>query len=414
MPALQKAAMLRDELESKLSTRVPGAFSMPTRTAPIRISSGNAAVDELLRGGMPVGMITELAGPECSGRTTIALSLVAQLTASNSVCAWIDAADMLDPESAAACGVEVERLLWVRCGSVDRPHVAAAPAAKPDSGLSVEPCTPAGVPVRSGGSPHPRTEGRGMPQALSAMMRSPLGAAAIPPKRRDLRRIVGTPGAPNRPLGSSAYREEQVNSDRLPPRRGDNLTLAPRCAEAQRSVRPEPYAGSSNTSAPKPSTAKPSAAHKPLPGTWQAVDQALRAVDLVLQGGGFSLIVLDLGSTTQELVWRIPMATWFRFRAACERTRVSLLVLTQFACTRSSAELVVQLNAGRMVSRGGVMQGIAFQGAAERSRSQQSAQNIQPGMPAASKVVNIRKPPQRVQDAQPGSWSTEAAWIRHG
>ena len=54
---------------------------------------------------------------------------------------------------------------------------------------------------------------------------------------------------------------------------------------------------------------------------WTRLDQALRATDLLLQAGGFAAIVLDLGDTAPEHGNRIPLATWFRFRQAADRTR---------------------------------------------------------------------------------------------
>jgi hypothetical protein len=71
------------------------------------------------------------------------------------------------------------------------------------------------------------------------------------------------------------------------------------------------------------------------------LDQALRATDLLLQGGGFSAIVLDLGSIAPEFALRVPLATWFRYRAAAERTHASVLLLTQHPCSKSSAGLVL-------------------------------------------------------------------------
>ncbi len=132
---------------------------------------------------------------------------------------------------------------------------------------------------------------------------------------------------------------------------------------------------------------------------WQAIDQALKATDLLLQAGGFSAIVLDLGSTPPEIAWRIPLATWFRFRAACERTRVSLLLLTQHPCARSSAELVVRLEPGTMEAENRVMTGIRYHATTERSRSRADTE----------RVVPIRKPP---QSERPGQWKSEAAWAR--
>ena len=58
------------------------------------------------------------------------LSFLAQRTASGQVCAWVDADDAFDPESAAANGVNLRQLLWVRCGKAGGP-VQNKQAAKP-------------------------------------------------------------------------------------------------------------------------------------------------------------------------------------------------------------------------------------------------------------------------------------------
>ena len=78
-------------------------------------SSGVAAMDALT-GGLPRGCLTELCGPASSGRTTLLLAALAAATQRGECCAVVDASDALDPQSAAAAGVELERLLWVRCG----------------------------------------------------------------------------------------------------------------------------------------------------------------------------------------------------------------------------------------------------------------------------------------------------------
>ena len=54
---------------------------------------------------------------------------------------------------------------------------------------------------------------------------------------------------------------------------------------------------------------------------WARIEQALRVTDLLLQAGGFSAIVLDMASIAPEYVSRVPLATWFRYRAAAERTQ---------------------------------------------------------------------------------------------
>ncbi|MBM3792501.1 MAG: DNA recombination/repair protein RecA [Acidobacteria bacterium] len=65
----------------------------------------------------PRGRITEIHGAASSGRTSLLYSALAQATAEGESCALVDGDDMFDPASAAAAGVELHRLLWVRCGS---------------------------------------------------------------------------------------------------------------------------------------------------------------------------------------------------------------------------------------------------------------------------------------------------------
>ena len=106
---------LRLQIERSLEARFPAALSPAPRTIRETAPTGIAAVDELLDGGFPVGAISELVGPASSGRTSLAISFLSQRTAEGRVCAWVDAEDALDPESAAASGVRLGQLLWVRC-----------------------------------------------------------------------------------------------------------------------------------------------------------------------------------------------------------------------------------------------------------------------------------------------------------
>ncbi len=79
-----------------------------------RLATGIPEIDRLLGGGLPRGGLCEIAGPASSGRTSLGLALVARATAAEEVCAWVDAADGLDPSSAEAAGAVLERLLWAR------------------------------------------------------------------------------------------------------------------------------------------------------------------------------------------------------------------------------------------------------------------------------------------------------------
>jgi hypothetical protein len=94
---------------------VTPASRLAARPAPEMVSSGIVAMDALT-GGLPRGCLTEICGPASSGRTTLLLAALAAATRRGECCAVVDACDALDPQSAAAAGVELSRLLWVRCG----------------------------------------------------------------------------------------------------------------------------------------------------------------------------------------------------------------------------------------------------------------------------------------------------------
>src|SRR5258706_16458355 len=78
--------------------------------------SGVMELDAVLGGGFPRGSLVELCGPASSGRTSLAFSLLAEVTERQQACAFVDVADSLNPLSLAAAGVELPRLLWIRCG----------------------------------------------------------------------------------------------------------------------------------------------------------------------------------------------------------------------------------------------------------------------------------------------------------
>lgn len=205
---------VRLQVEEALAHRFPAALSFVPRPQAEVALTGIAAVDAAC-GGIPRGGLTELCGPESSGRTTVLLSLLAQMTRGKEACAVIDAGDSFHPHSALAAGVDPSRLLWVRC----------SPGLKPRS---------------------TQVQGR---------------ARAAGTKRMEL----------------------------------------------------------------------------------SALEQALKAADQVLQGGGFGMVVMDLAGLDQQAVRRVPLASWFRFRRAVEDTPTIFLVLEKEPSARTCASLVLQL-----------------------------------------------------------------------
>lgn len=79
------------------------------------LPTGLAPLDALID-GFPRGAISEILGPESSGRTTLIHSLLAASTSKYEICAYVDTDDSFDPVSAAAAGVALSQLLWIRCG----------------------------------------------------------------------------------------------------------------------------------------------------------------------------------------------------------------------------------------------------------------------------------------------------------
>src|SRR5207248_1908478 len=164
-------------------------------------------------GGLPRGALTEIFGPASSGRTSLLLASLAAATRRQEICALVDAGDAFHPESAAAAGLDLERLLWVRCASG-------------------------------------RTSGHSGEH-------------------------------------SSGHSSERSGEKRL--------------------------------------------------------EQTLKATDLLLQSGGFGMVVVDLGDIPAQVARRIPLTSWFRFRRAVENTPTVLLVLEQEPYAKTCASLVLRL-----------------------------------------------------------------------
>jgi hypothetical protein len=112
-------ATLRSQVESALAGRVPTPFRYRDCELVETVSAGIPEID-LLAGGLPRGSLTEICGPACSGRTTLLLAALASRTAEAEVCAVIDGSDAFDPYSAEAAGVDLKRLLWVRCRDINQ------------------------------------------------------------------------------------------------------------------------------------------------------------------------------------------------------------------------------------------------------------------------------------------------------
>jgi recombination protein RecA len=340
---MPSSATIRVKIESALAHRIPSALTPPTRAVRPFLSTGIGELDRLIQGGFPVGAVTELAGEECSGRTSVALSFLSRITSAGKVCAWIDASNAFNPASAASVGVDLKRLLWVRCGVQEE---AAAQERRrftlPAACFATKPITKG---LHGGGhGTHPRSEVKGLTAAVD--------------------RFLG------------------------------NETTTARCAEPISKPRPSPQT--------KESSLVPTTAFVPSlrrTRVYGAIEQALRSTDLLIQTGGFSAIVLDLGGVPPEIASRIELSTWHRYRVASEQTQSSIVLLSQYPCAKSSSELQLHLLPMEDTrEERTVFTGLYARVEILRQRFAETPPN----------VVSIRKPPQRVREA---CWSQRTSWV---
>ena len=222
--AVLESALRVRKLDRTLTTALTPLERMdPSALVPMDV----AAVDECLRGGLPRGQLSELAGPRSSGRMTLLLQLVAAATRRGEIAAFVDTVDRLDVASAAAAGVDLARLLWIRGHAITRPQ---GPGLRPQPESS-------------------RTQGTDSSWGLS-------------------------------------------------------------------------------------------------PGPWGLLDRALKALNLVLQAGGFGVVAIDLADIPPASLTQIPFTTWLRVQRTIEGSDTACVLLTSEPLARSAGGLTLSL-AGR-------------------------------------------------------------------
>ncbi len=317
-----QAALLRREIEAKLANRIPAALSPIAQQAPRLHPLGNTRIDSLLGGGLPLGSVCELTGPDGSGRSSLALSLLASASREGA-CAYIDVSDTLSPQSAAAAGIELANLLWVRFAAATQRQISSVRPSVPTR--SYEADNGSHRPIHGGcGSSHPRGETKGLAPALEEML--------FQKEERHRRKMDGTPGHPKQPLGLHTASQDQVEWERW------NLRKVDETDPLRQMDREAAEAARRRASANAPIVSARVRERKP----WDRLDRALRATDQVLQSGGFRVVVLDLASVAPQEALRIPSSTWFRYRRAAQESNAILLLLTREPCARSSAACVLE------------------------------------------------------------------------
>ncbi|HEY1041920.1 MAG TPA: recombinase RecA [Candidatus Paceibacterota bacterium] len=100
------------EIQTKFGDEAIMAFGTGKPAAIPSIPTGSLGLDAALGiGGLPRGRIIEIFGPESSGKTTLALHVIAEAQKKGGICAFVDAEHALDPEYARKIGVKLPELL---------------------------------------------------------------------------------------------------------------------------------------------------------------------------------------------------------------------------------------------------------------------------------------------------------------
>lgn len=100
------------DIKTKFGDEAIMTYGSTKPAATEAIPTGSIGLDNALGvGGMPCGRIIEIFGPESSGKTTLALHVIAEAQKKGGVCAFVDAEHALDPEYARKIGVKLTELL---------------------------------------------------------------------------------------------------------------------------------------------------------------------------------------------------------------------------------------------------------------------------------------------------------------
>jgi recombination protein RecA len=88
---------------------------------------------------------------------------------------------------------------------------------------------------------------------------------------------------------------------------------------------------------------------------------ALKSTDLLIQAGGFGLVVLDMADTPDAIARRIPLASWFRLRQAAERTGAALVAVERQINARSCSALQIEMQRKKPLWIGKLLRGVTGQ-----------------------------------------------------
>lgn len=111
-----RALFSKAELEAEIIGRFGKSLTLQEKNDATNLSTGIQSLDDLI-GGIPRGSLSEIFGSVSSGRTSLLSSMLAYATTHDEICALVDTHNVFAPVTAAAAGIDLDRLLWIRCGA---------------------------------------------------------------------------------------------------------------------------------------------------------------------------------------------------------------------------------------------------------------------------------------------------------
>jgi hypothetical protein len=96
---------------------------------------------------------------------------------------------------------------------------------------------------------------------------------------------------------------------------------------------------------------------------------------MLLQSGGFGLIVVDLSDIAEKVIRNVPISSWFRFSRVVEKQQTALVFIEQQPHATSCAGLVLKLGTGRAASTGKLLKGFTLNAEVIRNRERKSVQS---------------------------------------
>ena len=108
------------------------------------------------------------------------------------------------------------------------------------------------------------------------------------------------------------------------------------------------------------------------------MEQAFKTTDMLLQSGGFGLVVVDLSSLAERLVRKVPLTTWFRFSRVVEKQRTALVFFEQQPHATSCAGLVLNLKTQPAMWSGKLLAQFKLEAEIIRTREKKPSQSVRP------------------------------------